>query len=247
MKDDLESVLRSGGACLVGYADLSALPPGTTHGFPRAVSIAVALEPAVIAGIAEGPTPEYFDEYNRANRLLDNLGKETVAWIEALGCRAKHIAPTVSAQGPASSEVVGYDPSTLTSFFQHKTAATLSGLGWVGKCALLITSDYGSAVRLTTVLTDAPLQVGKPVTESRCGTCTSCVEACPAHAPSGRPWSPGLVREDFFDAFACRDMARKTASARIGISVTVCGMCINACPHTRKYLRRSGYQLRPRL
>ena len=100
--------------------------------------------------------------------------------------------------------------------------ATLAGLGWIGKCALLVSETHGSAVRYNTVLTDAPLPEGTPV-----------------EAPSGRDWRPELQREDFFDAFACRDTSRSQAR-KLGLDHTICGICIAACPFTWRYLARSG-------
>ena len=44
----------------------------------------------------------------------------------------------------------------------HKTVATRTGLGWIGKNCLLVTKEYGSAVRLSSLLTDAPLPAGTP-------------------------------------------------------------------------------------
>jgi epoxyqueuosine reductase QueG len=82
------------------------------------------------------------------------------------------------------------DQSVKRSKLPHKTVATLSGLGWIGKCALLVTRDYGAAVRLTVTLTDAPLQTGKPINKSYCGACTECQKNCPAGAVSGKLWSP---------------------------------------------------------
>ena len=37
----------------------------------------------------------------------------------------------------------------------YKMLATLAGIGWIGKNALLVTKEQGSAVRFTAVLTDA--------------------------------------------------------------------------------------------
>jgi epoxyqueuosine reductase QueG len=92
-----------------------------------------------------------------------------------------------------------------TELTEHKTVATRAGLGWIGKCALLVTEEYGSAVRITSVLTDAPLEVNKPVNNSNCGTCNNCVRNCPAEASSGDLWAAGMKRETFFDYLACRN------------------------------------------
>jgi epoxyqueuosine reductase QueG len=101
---------------------------------------------------------------------------------------------------------------------------------------LLVTEQYGSMVRLSSVLTDAPLATAGPVDESRCGGCTACAAACPAGAVSGKPWRAGLAREDFFDAAKCRRTARERAARGFGGAATVCGKCIEACPWTRRHL-----------
>ncbi len=224
----IEERLREAGAALVGFAGLERLPPEARHGCPRAVSIAVALDPAVVAGIASGPTPAYHAEYRRANALLGHLARLAAGLLRERGFDARACEPTTEE----------YDRATLSSALPHKTAATLAGLGWIGKCALLVTRDFGAAVRLTTVLTGAPLEAGAPVGESSCGECAACVAACPAGAPSGRPWSAGMPRGEFFDAFACERNAKAMSGAR-GIAATICGICVASCPWTRRFLARA--------
>jgi epoxyqueuosine reductase QueG len=119
----------------------------------------------------------------------------------------------------------------------HKTVAVNSGLGWIGKSALFITEEYGSVIRLTSVLTDAPLEYNKATIKSKCGGCMICTQACPGKAISGRAWSPELDRDEFFDAVACRKAAREIAAKSIQKKITLCGKCIEVCPYTRKYTR----------
>jgi len=240
MKKLLKDALFENGAGLVGYADILKLPHEMRYNFPVAVSIAVPLDPRIIYGIADSPTIEYWEEYQRANALLEALGKRTVNLLRNNGHQAKWLAPTIISTDSFTRTSVSYNPMTMSSLLPHKTAATLSGLGWIGKCALLVTREFGSAVRLTTVLTDADLPPGKPAESSKCGSCVDCVEACPAHACSGRLWTAGITRESFFDAFACRKTAFEQA-ARIGVHETICGRCIAACPLTKKYLKRAGF------
>ena len=121
------------------------------------------------------------------------------------------------------------DWETLTAPFPHKTAATRAGLGWVGKSALLVTPDLGPALRLNTVLTDAPLVAGDPITQSRCGDCRACVEACPAGAIKGEHWYTGRPRSELLDAHACNQTCRGRAAAR-GIELGRCGICMAVCP-----------------
>jgi epoxyqueuosine reductase len=226
--ESVGETLLSGGACLVGYADLRALAPDVRQGLDFGVSFAVALDPRIIAGIGSGPTREYYAEYVRANRLLDELGMAIASLLRSRGHRAEALAATN----------VGIDPATHSTQLPHKTVATRAGLGWIGKCALLVTEGFGPAIRLASVLTDAELPAAQAVDESQCGECVACVEACPGRAASGGEWRVGVAREAFFDAFACRETARQLAG-RIGIDETLCGICIAACPWTRRYLEGS--------
>jgi epoxyqueuosine reductase len=222
--DEIKRLLADRGAAVVGCADLGPLPAEVREGLPRGISIGVALSPEIVTGIADGPTRAYAAEYERVNALLSRLAEDAAALLRRRGFRA--------AAGKVTVDKL--DMQTLATPLPHKTVATRAGLGWVGKCALLVTTRYGSALRYNTVLTDAPLPVGTPVEASRCGKCTACVEACPAGAPSGRHWQIDQRRDGFFDAFACCKTAQRLAG-KAGIRHTVCGICIAVCPHTKRY------------
>jgi ribosomal protein S18 acetylase RimI-like enzyme len=221
----------------VGFADVRDLST-IAGGLPRAVSIAVALDPAIIREISNGPTPEYFAEYKRVNDLLAGLCERVAGILAKLGKEARTIEPTTA----------HFDERTLSMPVQHKTIATRAGLGWIGKSALLITKEYGPAVRLGSVLTDAEFRTGDPVDESHCGDCHRCVDRCPAGAIVGRHWSVDAARESIYNAFACRDTAKSLAGQQ-EIHATICGICINACPWTQKYIARelSGKKIRQML
>jgi epoxyqueuosine reductase QueG len=51
-----------------------------------------------------------------------------------------------------------------------------------------------------------------------------------------------MPREALYDVFACQKNALEMAMAKIGIRLTICGLCIVACPWTKKYLDRAGKQ-----
>lgn len=229
LNEELETFLISNGASLVGFANLGEIAPEVRDNFPSGISIAVALDPQVMADIQEGPTKRYYEEYRRANELLDALGQRAVEFLESRRDKAKWFAATNA----------GIDEQTLSTRLPHKTVATRAGLGWIGKCALLINKRFGSAIRLTTVLTDAPIVTGQAVNTSLCGNCTHCVDICPGHAPTGRDWQAGLPRESLVDAYACRETAREFELKTEGIYDNICGLCIVACPWTKKYLARA--------
>ncbi len=229
LNSHIESQLKRQGASLVGFADVSSLPAHATGSMKSAISIAVALDASIIGGISNGPTRRYYGEYKRVNELLSKLCAWAVNYLRAGGYKVAAIEPTV--------EINESIRKTLTTTLPHKTVATLAGLGWIGKSALLITKEYGPAVRLASVLTDAPLETGEPIEDSKCGQCLECVLHCPAKAILGEHWTAGLQRDSIYDAFACCEEAKKRSRA-IDIQATICGICINACPWTQKYLSR---------
>jgi epoxyqueuosine reductase QueG len=225
--EELSGLLKANGASMVGFADLREIASDALDNLATGISIAVALNPQIVAGIQDVPTPEYYQEYNRVNSLLDKLGHLAARHLTEQGERVAWLAATESL----------IDKETLSTPLPHKTTATRAGLGWIGKCALLITREYGSAVRITTVLTDAPIATAQPVNNSLCGECTACVDTCPGQAPSGSEWKIGLHRDSFFDAFACREAAHRLARGNIGVDNSICGKCIVVCPWTKKYLK----------
>jgi len=228
LNEELTQFLKSHGASLVGLADLHEIDAGARDGFPFGISIAIALDPKIMSDVKDGPTAAYYAEYKRLNILLDDLAQKTIQFLTDKGYRAL-----------ARPATFAEDKSNLTAKLPHKTVATRAGLGWIGKCNLLVTKKFGSALRFTTVLTDAPLATGKPVNYSLCLHCTHCVDACPAHAHTGAVGQPGMPREALYDAFKCRDTARGLSLKSFGEPVSLCGLCIVACPWTKKYLARA--------
>ena len=190
---------------------------------PRALSVLMRIDPVVLHGMRHGPTADYHEEYARLNRDLDAATAALAATLRDHGHEAVAVPATMSE--PASALGTNGDGP-----FPHKTAATTAGLGWIGKMALFVSPEFGPAVRLATVFTDLDLPAGKPVTAGECGDCRACVDACPAGCGRDVPWRAGMGREELFDASACRHhMTQYT-----GIEHQICGICIAACPLTRK-------------
>lgn len=228
--DELKSLLHQQGASDVGFADLTKTELHEKLGYPFGVSIAVALNPVALQDVENGPTKTYHAEYERVNNLLDDLSIIGANFLIKNGHKSKSFAATNE----------GFIPNVKhTTNLPHKTLSTLSGIGWIGKCALLVTENYGSAVRLTSILTECELECGTPVKESECDSCFECVDLCPGNAPNGKNWSFGMKREDFFDPDSCRKAARELALRRTGILETFCGICIVSCPYTRRYISKN--------
>ena len=117
-------------------------------------------------------------------------------------------------------------------------AATRAGLGWIGKTALMATEKFGPRVRFVSVLLKEPLEKNGvpieksivPVEKSMCDNCEICVGECPAGAGSGRLWDIHTNRDNFFDAFACKNKCRELSLKSLGRNATICGICVKVCP-----------------
>lgn len=214
------------GADLVGAGDLTMLTEDVRCGLPTGISIAVKYPREVIRGIAELPTLEYQNWYNTLNERLNSLVIFGEELLKSMGYSA--VAQT--------RKYIGNTEGKLP----HKTVATRAGLGWIGKCALLITEQYGSMVRLSSVLTNAPLTHSRPVNQSKCGGCRVCTDACPGGAVTGKEWNVEMNREDFYHAVLCRDTALERSKLGFGKAATLCGKCIVVCPYTQRYLRNEA-------
>ena len=69
-----------------------------------------------------------------------------------------------------------------TSPVMDKVWAQRAGLGWQGKHTNLITTDFGSWLFLGELLVDIELDYDELFSEDLCGSCTSCIDACPTQA-----------------------------------------------------------------
>lgn len=222
----IEERLIHVGASLVGFAELSAIEEDRRRGFPYGISFAVALDPGIVARISTGPHMNYYEEYRVVSRRLNALGEDLEQFIMSLGFRA-------------FSQAAVRQDENFTTPLPHKTAATLAGLGWIGKSATLVNETYGNAIRLGSVLTDMPFEPGTPVTKSRCGDCRLCVDHCPGRAVKGANWTVGTRRDELLDAFACKaEVIRR--GIPFGLTEGTCGVCLVVCPYTQRYIEKAA-------
>ena len=101
--------------------------------------------------------------------------------------------------------------------------AEMAGLGKTGWHSMLLTPEYGPRVRLSALITDAPLQPTDPDgPDDPCPTCGgACVKVCPAGAiPRPQPGEPVRI-----DRFKCST----TINASGG-----CSECLKVCPAGRQ-------------
>ncbi len=219
LNEKIITFAKTFGAADVGFSDVGGL---NDKGYERAVSVFVKLLDGVVDEIDGEPTYEYYSHYKSVNTLINDLTLRIASLIESEGYKAL----TVS-----SSQSVG-EREGYRGMFPHKTAATRSGKGYVGKSGLFIHESFGPRLRIGTILTNAPIEVGIPKEDSDCGSCNLCVRECPASAISGNNWYAGMNRNDLYDPRACSEFMKNHFS-HIGNGF-VCGVCMKVCPKGRK-------------
>ena len=215
---DLKEFIEKLGISDVGFSDVGEVVPPNWSKYHYAITLVLQLSNGIIDDITDEPTDTYFSHYRSVNNHLNEVMLKTTIALQNCGFAGIPI--------PASQSLHN---KPYYGVFPHKTAATIAGLGWIGKSALFIHHKYGPRVRLGTVLTNMELPVERPpVTESSCGNCKICMNSCPAMAIEGQNWIRGMERKELYDAHGCSTYMKEHYQ-HIGRG-SVCGICIKTCP-----------------
>jgi epoxyqueuosine reductase QueG len=213
--DKIKDLCCQWGGSLFGVADLRSfekgeilLPPSLIDQLSYGISVGFHLSDAIVEEISNQPTPLYFHHYQRVNILLDTIGLTVTSAIQSLGYQAVPI--------PASQIV---DWKTQKGHLSHKHIARAAGLGWIGRNNLLVNKEFGSRIRLVTLLTNLPLVIDSPSIKN-CGSCRDCLSVCPAGAIKEQP--------EEFDHHRCYEQLRIFAKT-LHFSHNICGVCVKAC------------------
>ena len=228
LNKEIELELKKREADFVHFVDISHLTDKQNKGFPHAVLIGIALSPEFIKMITE--LPDYVEKMVRTGKVKsDEYVEKEVQVDEIADWLEDHLSSTrfkAYSQSEKNVERTGfYNEKTKTTPLPHKTVAGLAGLGWIGKHNLLVTTEFGSAICMCTVLTDAPLNSEiNSLQESLCEDCTICRDICSSGAIRGNTWKLDCHREDIINVFQC----------------TQCLKCLVFCPWTQKYADTKG-------
>ncbi len=227
---------------LVEFANVSDIPTDNMGNFPyeHAIAIATPLEPHVIAELENGPTLEYYNKNIELSKKLQVLEETVCDMLHTKGYEALSLNNKSNDLAWSCSEESSKNSSVNSHPLTHKFIAAHAGLGWIGKNGLIITKHYGPAVRLSTILTDAPVDCCTEVFLSRCARCMECINLCPAHAIDPFEESHRMDSQNIVDIDACMDMCHTLTKRNFGVEADICGLCIYACPYTKAYLQRNG-------
>lgn len=212
LNQDMIRVLENEGCHIVGFADVRILPEESRKGCGCGIIMGAPYTAEGMRENLDGNSQRFADDSGSTFEPLVRFKDTAVHFLKEKGYKAN----------------TTYRNTIIT----HKTIGTLSGIGWIGRCALLTTKEYGPALRLTAVLTNAPFECGTPVTKSLCPpNCSACADICPTSAIKEGLWERGVHRDEFFDVEACKKGRR--------IRKPMCGLCISVCPYTKEGL---GYE-----
>src|SRR5208283_2701975 len=186
LEEDIRDYLKNQGVRVIGIAGPERLdgPPSldpayTMRGAKSIICFAMPMDVDAIYDFLSKKTPVTHNTdqlimnqkiHHIAGRLADYLGKR--------GHRARPV-PTNNTYR-RSLDVYSTHPS-----FSHRFGAIVSGIGGQGMSGNVMTKEYGAAVYLSTVVTDAvlksdPMLEPKYFIDQYCKKCLICDKACPA-------------------------------------------------------------------
>lgn len=154
-------------------------------------------------------------------QMNESLRRDFVEWLENFGVRA--MAPMLSARWKR----FGWETST----WSERHAAYAAGLGTFGLCDGLIT-PLGKAVRIGSVIAEMFLEPDmRPYKDHheyclyyRDGSCTACIERCPAGAISGKGHDKSLCNT------YCHGVIEEYSMREFGLPGYGCGLCQTNVP-----------------
>ena len=220
--ENLKSYLKNLGVSKVGYADVNGLAKDFID-LPNGISLVLKLSPEIINYVITEDYEKYWKAFHSQIDVMTEIAFKGEKYIKNQGYNAFALTMTRNE----------CDMEKLLSILPYKTIATKSGLGWIGRSALFVTPEYGSAVVLGGILTDMPLEFDNPITDSECDECTNCQDACPVNAINPQKWNDRLNRSDIIDIEVCKDYIIDQYKAGLG-----CTKCMSECKLTQEYLNR---------
>ncbi|MBN1164396.1 MAG: hypothetical protein JXB45_07440 [Candidatus Krumholzibacteriota bacterium] len=175
-----------------------------------AVVIGIRLSQPVLLTVETAPTWTYYYHYRNVNFALDQAALRISGFVQKMGFRALPL--------PAS-QILDWD--RLRGHLSHREMGEAAGIGWRGRNNLLVTEEFGSQVRYTTILTDLPLPGREDPPEPwGCGDCRRCLSVCPVSA----------IHEDpaDFELDKCAAQLRRFAKSE-KLNTLICGLCLRVC------------------
>lgn len=227
MNDEIINELFKREADEVYFVDISNLPKEQTLGFDKAIIFFMVLSKEYITDKLNSVTLEGvpYEESTDEFLIKEQKAEELADWLSGYLKQKGYNTHSQSEKNNSKSgyiESVYIDPNLQQgiSILPQKAIARIAGLGFIGKNNLLITEEYGCALCMCSMLTNAPVVTkNRNPVPSKCGTCEICAKNCPASALHNKEWTLEGGRESIFDVSKC-----------------CCALkCLVLCPWTQRY------------
>ena len=201
------------------YRTLRFDPSGLVEGACSVISIALNYYPSVLqpAGNPQIAYYAYGEDYHvvmkrRMNLLLDFIREKVLPLYPGRDLQARCFVDSAP---------------VLERYWAWK-----AGLGWIGRNTTLILPGKGSYFFLGEIVCNLPFAYDTPLKESRCGTCTRCIDNCPTGA---------LECCGYLNANKClsyltienKGEIPEKESSRLGNRIYGCDTCQQVCPWNR--------------
>lgn len=205
MAAHIKATARQLGAGVVGICEMrnDFLIEGATSPYRYAIALGLPMDREAMLdapGVRAGR--EVLRTYGRCSRVTVDLAR----YIRSLGWPARGL------------------PVNSSSEYLHIPIAIAAGIGELGKHGSLICREYGSNFRLTSVVTDLPMTMDRPVdvaVDDLCARCQICVRECPPGAIyEEKQWVRG-TRKWYVDFDRCTPYFADNYG---------CAICLEVCP-----------------
>jgi hypothetical protein len=184
VKQQIKDFAVAHGVSLVGIAGPGRFdgPPSLdpTYTIKEAKSIISVALPMNVPAIYDflgkkSAGPHNSDQFKMSQRL-HRISREIAEYVISLGYKAVVVPPNGTYR--RSPDMFATRPS-----FSHRFGAVVSGLGHFGLSGNVVTPEFGAAIYLGTIVTDAslesdPLLPSRHVMDNRCRSCKLCDKTC---------------------------------------------------------------------
>lgn len=257
LKKEIQNKLRGMGIPLVGFAPVERwddppvdLPQHFSEWIPRefwphsiypeAKTVIVIGLPVQLPIIETTPSIYYNELYKTLNAILKEKAYELSNYLTVESYPSIYLPP----DGYGDIEVLLKNPLT---FFSHKHAAFLAGLGSFGLNNVLLTPEFGPRVRFTSIFTTAELEGDPIMGDDLCTRCMLCSQCCPVNAIETE-YESQMDFPPLINKITCATRSKQLRKEYR----SPCGICIKVCPvgedrkifnreDTSIYVQRKGF------
>lgn len=178
LHDQVKSLARAIGADLVGIAPIERFDGAPE--FSRPQNLIPDAQSVIVIAKRMLRTPQEI-YLNRSSRYPNQRFNGRFLW-DFLDETTYYLAYYLEDRGYRACPIPAnlyYDFHKGQPLLSHKHAAMAAGLGRIGWSSLLITPQYGAAVQLASLITNARLEPDSLIEKDLCIRCHKCMQVCP--------------------------------------------------------------------